>query len=213
MKINLQSLGLEKQWPKLARLQAEIASLEKRNREADMKANRLRAELAPAREQDLSLEAKAIRSGDKVPEPKHEPEVQAKLDRAVRDAAVMSRALQDAQAELSHFLGKHQGELYQDVAAARNEIASKIAEAAREALASYGRYEDLRYVLKDLTPPPEPIDPTQPAQRLTTVFAGVQTTRSAGPDRGTVEGILSYLMGLAQPVEPTGSAASAEEVA
>lgn len=200
----LKLLGLEKRWPKLARLQGEIAGLEKRNREADTEVNRLRAELGPAREKDLDLEAKAVRSGGKVPELKNEREVQTKLERATRDAAVMGRALQAAQADLGTFLAEHQGALYEDVAQARAEIGRKVAESARAAIADYVRYEDLHYVLKSLQPPPAQPDFNAPAERLTTVIAGVKTTRSGGPDRGVIENALHYLMSLAEnPVTGT----------
>lgn len=193
----LRQLDLESKWPRLARLQTEIAGLEKRSREAEVEVMRLRAELGPAREKDLDAEAKAIRAGKDSPEAKHEAEVKAKLERAERDSAVMSRALQAAREDLGHFLAKHQGELYRDVLAARAEIGAKVAESARAALAEYARYEDLHYVLKNLTPPP-PSREGEPVQRLTQSFigGGVQTTQR-GPDRGEVEAMLQHLISLA----------------
>ena len=193
----LQALGLESKWPRLARLQSEIAGLEQRNREVDVEANRLRAALGPARERDLDLEAKAVRAGGKVPEPKSEREVRTKLERAERDLAVMGRALQAAQTDLGTFLAQHQGALYEDVAQARAEIAAKVAESARVALADYVRYEDLFYTAKALQPPPQPVDSNAPAQRLTQAFIGIHTTRSSGPARGDVEEALRYLVSLA----------------
>lgn len=193
----LTTLGLEKRWPRLARLQTEIAGLEKRNREAEVEVMRLRAELGPAREKDLDAEAKAIRAGKEPPKSKHEPDVQRKLERAERDSAVMGRALQAAQTDLGTFLAKHQAELYRDVAVARSQIGARVAEAARAALVDYVRYEDLFYVLKNLTPPP-PNREGEPVQRLTQSFigGGVQTTQR-GPDRGEVEAMLQHLISLA----------------
>lgn len=196
MNIPLKSLNLESRWPRLTRLQDEVAGLEKRARQTEVEASHLKAELGPARERDLDAEANAIRSGGKVPEPKHEREIQTKLEKATRDAAVMSRALQAAQTDHGAFLAKHRGELFADVAGARSEIAAKVAESAREALAGFGRYEDIHYVLKGLQPPPQPVDSNAPPQRLTQTLIGVATTQS-GPARGDVEEALRHLISLA----------------
>ncbi len=193
----LRALGLEKRWPRLARLQTEIAGLEKRNREAEVEVHRLRAELGPAREKDLNAEAKAIRAGKEPPDSKHEPDVQRKLERAERDSAVMGRALQAAQTDLGTFLAQHQAELYRDVQAARSQIGARVAEAARAALVDYVRYEDLLYVLKGLQPPAAPVESDAPPQRLTNVIIGPVATHRTGPDRGEVEQILTYLVSLA----------------
>lgn len=191
----LKALGLEKRWPRLARLQTEIAGLEKRNREAEVEVMRLRAEQGPARERDLDAEAKAIRAGKDSPEAKHEPEVRAKLERAERDSAVMSRALQAAREDLGHFLAKHKAPLYQDVLEERHKIAQEIADGARAALAAFSKHEDLAYLLKNLAPA-APRPENEPAQRLTTVVAGVGMVQR-GPARGEVEGILQHLISLA----------------
>src|SRR5215210_3612116 len=100
----LRALNLERQWPRLARLQNEIAGLEKSSREAEALVQQLQGQLAPAREKDLDAEAQAVRTGKDVPEAKHEPEVKKKLERATRDRDVMNRALQAAQTDLGTFL-------------------------------------------------------------------------------------------------------------
>ena len=191
----LQALGLESKWPRLARLQGEIAGLEKRNREAEGQVQQLQAELVPARNRDLDAEARAVRSGRKSPEPTHEPDIQRKLERATRDRDVMQRALEAARTDYGAFLSKHRSELFADVAEARAEIAASVSEAAREALRGFGKWSDMHYTLKSLQPPVEPADSTAPAQNISVVL-GVGTARSSGPDRGEIEQALRYLVSL-----------------
>lgn len=193
----LQTLGLSERWPKLTKHLQEVDSFEKHRQQAEARVGQLRAGLPAAHERDLDAEAQAARAGKGVPDAKHEPKLKGELEVAEREAVVMARAADGARADLGAFLAKHQGELYQDVVAARAQIASKVAVAAREALAGYGQWHGLGYTLKDLTPPPQPVE-NAPAQRLTQVIAGVQTTRSGGPDRGVIENALSYLMSLAE---------------
>jgi hypothetical protein len=204
----LKALGLEKRWPRLAELLREVASFEEKSRKANVEVQQLQAELGSARERDLNLEAQAARAGEKVPEPEHEPEVQKKLERASRDAVVMQRALEAAQTDLGAFRAKHQAALYDDVVARGQEMAAKVAKAAQAALVEYGHYEDLYYVVRDLTPPPAP-DENRPAERVTTVYGPRPlTTGSSGPARGHVEQTLQYLIGLAE-----GPAQSGEDAA
>ena len=195
MDINLQSLNLQSKWPKLARIQDEVKSLEKRAREAETEVSRLRAELGPAREKDLDLEAKAVREGKDAPEAKHEPAVTKKLERAGRDRDVMARALEAARTDLGVFLQQHRAELFADVVEQRAQIARDAAEAARTALQAYGRYEDLFYTVKALQPPVVAVDNNAPAQRLTQTVIGIATTQS-GPARGETEAALRHVIAL-----------------
>ena len=202
--VPLETLNLKTRWPKLARIQEEVADLEARHRKASAKAATLRAGLPGARERDLRLAAEAVRSGRKAPAASHEDAGRAKLEAAEREAAVLQRALQAAQADYGALVAEHRDGLYRGVAEARRKIAARIAESARAALADYAKHEDFAYTLKGLAPPPPSLE-DQPVQRLTQVVGGaVMTTRSAGPPRGEVEGLLAYLIGLEEP-------ASAEE--
>ncbi len=79
MDINLQSLNLQSRWPKLARLQDEAKSLEKRHQEAEMLVQQLQGQIGPARDRDLDAEARAVGAGRNSPEPTHEPEVKKKI--------------------------------------------------------------------------------------------------------------------------------------
>jgi hypothetical protein len=107
----------------------------------------------------------------------------------------MARALQSAQEDLSNFLARHQAELYQDVLEARHKIAKELSKDAQAALSGFARWADLYYPLRDLTPA-APVQEGAEAQKLTQTIVGIQTTRSSGPDRGEVESLLQYLIGL-----------------
>jgi hypothetical protein len=198
MNINLKALGLEKKWPRLATLQAEIADLEKHTRQAEMEVDARRAAIQPAREQDLDAAAKAVRSGAKSPKTSNEDEARGRLQVAERNHAVMTRALENARTDYGAYLQKHRAPLFADVAQQRQEIAREAATAARVALAAYSRFEDLHYVLKGLEPPVVAADHNAPAQRLTTSVLGIKTTGPTGPDRGQVEQMLAYVASLGQ---------------
>lgn len=205
--VPLKALGLEKKWARLARLQEEVAGLQKQALQAGTEVESLQNQLAPAREKDLDAEARAMRSGKEAPEATHEPEIQRRLERARRDHAVLSRAAEAATADLGVFRAKHRAQLFEDVARARHEIAQEVARSAREALAAFGNYENLHYALKDLQPPATAAEPSAPA-RNTNVFMGFNTTRRAGPDRGVIEGTLQHLISLAETGEVGGADAA-----
>jgi hypothetical protein len=207
MQVDLQGLGLAAKWPKLHRLQRGLADFRRRQQKAADEAQALRANLPHARERDLVAEANAVRQGKTPPEPTHEPAVEADLKAAERTRDVLARAVQAVHEDLGNHLARHQQDLYQDVLEARRKVAAGLAVHAREALARYGRYEDLARVVKDLRPA-EPSNENAPAQRLTTVFANVVHTTQTGPARGDVEQTLSYLAGLGEAEEEGGSDAA-----
>jgi hypothetical protein len=202
--IPLGSLNLESRWPKLAALQNEIADLEKRLHRARGAVHAAQGQLAPARERDLNEAGRAIRARKAVPEPEHEPKVQAELEAADRATQQVNHALREAREDLGAFLAAHQSALYRDVREARNDVAREAAEAAQAALASYSRYEEMRRVVKALTPAEQP-DENAPAARLTNSFAltGIHT-RQLGPARGDIEAALRYVANLA-PEDSLGS--------
>ncbi len=205
--IPLKALGLEKRWPRLAALQAEISDLEGRLHKARGAVHQAQGQLGPARERDLQSAGKAIRARKAVPEP--EPAVQAELEAADRMAEQVSRALQSAREDLGNFLAAHQGALHADVVQARRKVADRLAEYARACLADYSRHEDLGRTVHDLTPA-EPLVEGAPAQRLTTSIIGVNLSpQSSAPPRGRVEQVLQHLIALAPAEEESGDDAAA----
>ncbi len=205
--IPLKALGLEKKWPRLSALQEEISGLTRQAASAAAEVQRLEAALSVARSEDVAAQAQALRGGKAAPKTSREEKVNCELETARRNAAVLQRAIEDAQAELAEYRAKHGAALYQAVLEARNEIARAIAEHARAVAAGFGRWSDLAYTLKDLTPPPTVDTENAPAQPLTMSVIGVQTTQSSGPPRGEVEQMLAYLASLA-PNEEEGSNAA-----
>lgn len=203
----LEALGLSKRWPKLRQHLEEVASFERHRLQAESKVGTLRAQLPAAHEKDLDAEAQAVRAGKGIPLPEAEPKLQAELDVATRESVVMARAAESARADLDRFMQQHQQQLFEDVAEARSQIASKAATAASEALAAYGKYEDLKYLVRSLQPPPAQPDHNAPAARLTQSIVGVATTRGGGPSRGDVEAMLSYLISLGASPEEGENAA------
>jgi hypothetical protein len=214
MSVPLKSLGLERRWPKLDRIQNEIASLERNLSRAEGEAQQARAQLGAAHERDIAAEAKAYRAGKAAPEPVHEPQVRAELEAAERRVAVTQHALQAAREDLGGFLAVHQSALYQDALEARDRIGREAARAAQEAQRSYSRYEGLSRTLKGLAPPPSietgpPGSGDPPVMRTTNSFIGmVHTARQAGPDRGRIEQVLGYLVSLGGGEEEGGSDAA-----
>ncbi len=192
--LRLTELGLDKKWPKLARLQQEVEGLARQLERARAEAQQHRAQLGPARERDLRAEAEALRAGKKMPDPVHEPKVQAELEEAERRAARLERALQSAREEYAASFAEHQREVFDAVLEARHEIAEELARHATAALRLFGRHEDLARQVKQLRPAPV-VDEGAPARPLTNAFAGVMTTQR-GPDRGHIEQVLTYLVGL-----------------
>ncbi len=198
--VPLRALNLDARWPKLAKLQADLAEFQQRQQKAAAKVATLTAQLPQARGMDIAAEAKAARETKEPPEPIHEPKAQRELDRAVRDRDVSAQVVQGLHEELGAFMAEHQPAIFADVVGAQNKLAAEVAEHARAALGAYSRHEDLSYVVRKLRPA-APTPENLPVQRLTQVVAGIQTSRSSGPARGHVEEILSYLASLADTVE------------
>jgi len=207
--VPLRALNLESKWPKLAALQDEIASLEKRLHRARGAVHVAQGQLGPARERDLTDAGRAIRARKAVPEPEHEPKVKAELEAAQRMAEQVSRALQAAREDYGNFLAIHQSALYGDVLEARDQIGREVAQAAQEAQRSYSRYADMHHVIKGLTPPPPVVETGPPGSEdprvvrpVTNSFLGVHTTQASGPARGDIEAALGYLASLAPSEDP-----------
>jgi hypothetical protein len=200
---DLQTYGIADKWPKLRKLQKEVADLEQRRDEAEREVMFARNGIPAARDKDAEAASVAIRIGRPMPQPKHEAEALAALEGAERTSAALSRAVQSARADLNEYMAQHSGEIRASVVEALRDKAHQLARHAREAAVLFGQIEDSRYDLKALAPPPAPPDENAPAQRLSTSVIAIGTARSTGPARGDVEQMLGYLAGLeARFVEP-----------
>ena len=201
--IDLTRYGIADKWPKLAKLQREIADLEKRRGEAEGAVVAARNAIPAARDKDAEAASVAIRAGRDMPRPKHEADAVAALEDAERTLTALAKAVQSAQADLNNYLGQHREAIYGALVEAVRNSDAELAHHAREAARLYAFREDAHYDLKALAPPPAPPDENAPAQRLSTTVIGLKTTRSMGPDRGTIEQALGHLAGLgAQYAEP-----------
>jgi hypothetical protein len=192
-------------WPRLRELREEEANLEKKLAQQGAEVAQLKAALPAARDKDLDVSAKAIRDGRKPPAAKHEPKAHAAVKDAEQNYQITQRALEATRADYAKHLGRHQSAIYADVLETRQALANEAAEGARKALAAYGGWHSMQYVIRDLTPPPPPIDENRPAQR-STIVPTVLNTRSTAPDRGVVEGMLSYLISLGKGEEKSQAA-------
>jgi hypothetical protein len=198
--------------PRLGDLQQKVATLEQEHNEAEARAAQLRAEVQEARNQDITAEALALNAGKRPPKPK-EPELRAQLEGAQRRAEVLGRRLALAQSDVSKYVQVHHEELYQKLAEAERLKAQKVADGARQLLSDLSRYyqidEDRKAMKPMLPPPPETGPPgSAEADRITTIFAGLQTSASlsSGPPRGTIEEILRHLASLDENEEEQGVA-------
>jgi small-conductance mechanosensitive channel len=204
--LDLERYGLEESWPKLRKLQEEVASLEKRRGEAEAAVYAARNAIPSAQEQDTEAAAKAIRAGKSMPATKHEAKARAALEDAERNLTAYHKAVASAQSDLARFTAAHAEELRDAMLDALDDKARELARVAREAAVLYGQLEDAKYDLKQFAPPPAPPDENAPAQKLSTSVISVGTQRSVGPARGDVEQMLGYLASLApseakRPVE------------
>jgi hypothetical protein len=191
---DLERYGIADRWPKLNAMRQEIADLEARRGEAEAAVFAAREAIRAAQEQDAEAAAKAIRAGKSVPDGKHERKVLAALEDAQRNLAAYARAATDAQADLARFTAKHRAEIRADILGALRDKARRLNEHATEAAQLYATIADASYDLKDLTPPPPSEEAAGPGQNMVDI---VNITRqSFGPNRGDVEGALSYLASL-----------------
>ena len=195
--IPLRDLGLQKRWPRLAELQDELAGLQRHQQRAEGLASTLHNELPGARERDLVEAAEALRSGKDAPENVNEKAAEQRLERARRDAVVYRRAAEATMSDIGALRAQHQTALYRDVVEARDEIARKMAEAARTASSAFSRYEGLARLSETLRPPEAVPEITGP-QKNTNVFMGFANMGQRVPDRGTIEQTLAHLVELGE---------------
>ena len=204
--------GIADKWPKLNAMRQEIANLEQRRGEAEAAVVAAREAIRAAQEQDAEAASKAIRAGRSVPDAKHERKSLAALEDAQRDLAAYTRAAADAQTDLARFTAKHRAAIRVDILGALREKARRLNEHATEAAQLYATIADSHYDLRDLTPPPPSEEASGTGQNMVSIIS--VTRQSFGPNRGDVEGALSYLAGLVnQYQEPVPKPAAVTEEA
>ena len=207
--IDLKRYGLANRWPKLAKLQAEIASLERRGGEVEGEVMAARNAIPAARDKDAEAAAKALRSGKGMPPAKHEAEALAALEGAERTLVALTKAVQDAQSDLARLMASHREKILAAVIDVLRDNGHELAHHAREASRRYAFHMDAHYDIKALAPPAPPNE-NAPAARNSFTVMGIHTTRSVGPARGHVEEMLAYLAGLeGQYAEPDTEEAGA----
>jgi len=196
--------ALKLSWPELAGRQNEARHLIEQHAQASQAVTALEAGRPASKEQDLDAGAAALRAGKEVPPPKAEPALERKLVGARRTREAYERAASSAIEELEAFKRKNASSLEADAARSLEVMRRTLAEAARKTTGLYAEAEAAAASVKKLAPPVAPPEETGPPgsgqAARSTVFASqfVATTsqRSAGPDRGTVERVLSHLAGL-----------------
>jgi hypothetical protein len=190
--------ALKLSWPRLASIQAEVKHLIGEHAEAAREVTALEATREGAREQDLDAAAAALRAGNAVPSPKASPALQRKIESAVRTRDALERAVSSAIGDSNAFRLKHSASLLADATWSLSALRSKLAENAKKTAALYAESEAAAASVKKLEPPAA-APPQSSAAGQDTVYAPqfvATTSRSAGPERGDIERVLSHLAAL-----------------
>ena len=192
--------ALKLSWPELAALQAEVRHLISEHAETAREVTALEATREGAREQDLDAAGAAIRAGAGAPSPKAEPALSRKIEGAVRTRDAFARAVSNAIEELESFKRVHSASLLADATWSLKALRGKLAENAKKTAAVFAEAESAAASVKKLEPaavaPAETGPPGSGEASRSTVLAPQfisGTSRSAGPDRGTIESVLSHL--------------------
>ncbi len=191
----VQQFGLAERYPKLTRLQTEVADLDARRLEAERDLVALRQGVGAAREKDAEAAAKAIRAGKDMLEGKHEVAAEAKVREAERRLKALEGATAAAAQDLAAEQRGHAHALTDDLAKARAQTAKRVSEQAASLLGDYATFVDSAGVMKRFAPPPPSPDESRPAQKTTFVVAAPRAT--PGLSRGDIEAVLSHLSRLA----------------
>ena len=99
--IDLSRYCIADKWPRLAKLQEEVANLEERRADVERGVMAARNAIPEARDKDAEDASQAIRAGKAIPQPKHEADAVAALEGAERTLTALARAVQGAQADLN----------------------------------------------------------------------------------------------------------------
>jgi len=201
--------------PELAKLEATVATLEQKHGEASARVQALAHRTAQAREHDLNAEAVALNAGRKPPDPT-EPRLAEQLADAGRDSEVLERRLRLAQGDRARYLSEHHATILSLLAEAHALEGERVAAAASEALAALLAYHAAEDSARDLARRhPAPALENSGGPESVSVVWGNLTTNNAGggPSRGSLEGTLRYLIGLAGATVVEGGAEDDEDAA
>ena len=194
--VPLDALGLK--WPLLQERQAEVGHLIGAHAGAVQAVAELEAKRGAARERDLDDAATAIRAGSGAPAPKAEPALERKIEGAVRTRDAVARAVSNAISELENFKRVHAASLLADATWSLEALRGKLAEKAKQTAAVFAEAESAAASVKKLEPPAA-APPESLAAGQDTVYAPQfthGTSRSAGPQRGEIDRVLSHLQEL-----------------
>ncbi len=201
--------------PELAKLENTVSNLETKHGEASARVQSLALKVQQAREDDLNREALALNSGRKPPNAT-EPALREQLEGAGRDAEVLQRRLALAQTDRARYLSEHHGEilaLLGEAHAVEGGRVAAAAEAALVALAAYHKAEDDARNLQRLHPAPAQENVGGP-ESVSIVWGGLTTQNlTGGPQRGTLEGTLQYLISLGEATVVEAGAEGGEDAA
>ena len=194
----LERFGLAEGYPKLTKLQREVAGLDARRLEAEIGLAALRQAVAAARESDSEAAGSALREGKDMPSfaARHEAEAQKEVEGAERTVEALEKATSAAAQDLAAEQSKHSAALARGLTRARSEAAQRVSEQASSLLADLTLFYDTTATAKKFAVNP-PVDENAPARDI---FMVAQASRPQGPQRGDVEQILAYLAGLAASV-------------
>jgi len=192
----LERFGLAEGYPKLTKLQREVAGLDARRLEAERALVALRQAVAAAREKDSEAAGSALREGKDMPRPRHEAEAKREVEGAERTVEALEKATSAAAQDLAAEQSKHSAALARGLTRARSEAAQRVSEQASSLLADLTLFYDTTATAKKFAVNP-PVDENAPARDI---FMVAQASRPQGPQRGDVEQILAYLAGLAASV-------------
>jgi chromosome segregation ATPase len=192
--------------PTLAKIETTVAALEQKHAQAQGRVQALALKVQQARETDLNGEAAALNSGRKVPKPT-EPHLREQLDGAQRDLEVLERRLSLANSDRARHISEHHERILSLLEEAHAEHGEKVSTAASEALTAllaYHAAEDEARNLQRLHPVPA-LENTGGPESHVTVWGNLTTQNATGgPQRGTLEGTLRYLVSLGAPTVVEG---------
>ncbi len=184
--------------PELRKLEATVSDLERQHGEASARVQSLVRRAGQAREHDLNAEAAALNADRRPPKPT-EPGLREQLEGAAREAEVLERRLRLAEGDRARYLSEHHGEILARLEAAHAAQGERVAAAASEALnalEAYHKAEDDARNLQRLHPAPAQENTGGP-ESVSVVWGNLTTQNvSGGPQRGTLEGTLQYLVSL-----------------
>jgi hypothetical protein len=187
--------------PTLERLEAVVAALEVKHGEASARVEALARKAGQAMEHDLNAEALALNSERKPPKPT-EGVLREQLAGATRDLEVLTRRLALARSDRARHISEHHERilgLLEEAHASQGEAVSAAANEALVALLAYHAAEDEARNLRRLHPPAALENMSAPESHVTVWGNHTTQNLTGGPQRGSLEGTLRYLISLGAP--------------